>query len=210
MKISIHTLAKLNVSSIADAIEEIAREHDSIASGIIGPSFSTSGPGPGWSKQHDCHDYARRALSGDYGAGSYIDSSDGREATLNDEDEIEWSDESVVEIELPTVEQALEDMETWEILRNEAANYGVDQSEIDELTETIDQCQEIIAEIKSAKDGAGEDAYLWLHDSGDCILWESEEDSENDNGSRAIERWSLSKAQRDALIETTTLVDCNA
>jgi hypothetical protein len=138
MKISIHTLGKLNVSSIADAIEEIAREHDSIASGIIGPSFSTSGPGSGWSKQHDCHDYARRALGGDYGAGSYIDSGDGREATLNDDDEIEWSEESAVEIELPSIEEALNNPEEWAIIKRDAASYGVAQYYIRDIIQAIE------------------------------------------------------------------------
>lgn len=138
MKISTHTLSKLTVNSIAEAIEEIAREHDSIASGIIGPSFSTSGPGSGWSKQHDCHDYARRALIGDYGACSYIDSSNGREATLNDDEEIEWSEESVVEIELPSIEEALRNPEEWAIIKRDAASYGVDQDDIDEIAEAIE------------------------------------------------------------------------
>ena len=208
-----HSIRKLSIrnitASISTMIEEYAKESDSVASGVIGPSFSCSGPGSGWQTNHDVTDYAERALSDDYGALSYIDSSDGREATLED-GEVVWSEESVVEIELPTVEQALEDMETWKIIKKEAANYGVDQSEIDELDETITSCQEIIAEITEAKKNAGDHAYLWLHDSGDCILWESEEDSEDDDGSRAVTRWSLSKAQRDALIETTSLVDCNA
>lgn len=137
MKISIHTISKINVTTIAAAIEAIAAEHDTIASGVIGPSFSTSGPGSGWSKQHDCHDYARRALSADYGAVSYIDSSDGREATMNDDEELEWSDESVVEIELPSVEEALEDPAAAKIIIDQAADYGADDDEIEELKNKI-------------------------------------------------------------------------
>lgn len=124
MKISINTLRKLSATSIADAIEKIAQEHDSIASGIIGPSFATSGPGPGWCKQYDVSDYAKRAMADDYGATSYIDSADGREATLNDDGEVEWSDESVVEIEMPSVEEALENPDEFAILAKSAADYG--------------------------------------------------------------------------------------
>lgn len=137
MKISINTLRKLSATSIADAIEKIAQEHDSIASGIIGPSFATSAPGPGWSKQYDVSDYAKRALADDYGATSYIDSEDGREATLNDAGEIEWSDESVVEVELPSVEQALENPDEFAILARAAADFG-NKEEWEALIEKIE------------------------------------------------------------------------
>lgn len=55
-------------------------------------------------------------------------------------------------------------------------------------------------EILSAKASAGDDTYLWLHDSGDCILWQSEEDSINDDGTHAVDRWQVGKEVADELI----------
>jgi hypothetical protein len=51
-----------------------------------------------------------------------------------------------------------------------------------------------IIEHKAAIDG-----FLWAHDSGDVILWSSEEDSLDDSGVRAIGRWQLTVDEMDAL-----------
>ena len=102
--------------SVRAAILEWAEGSDDTASGVIGPEFSTSGPGPGWSKAHDESDFARRALSPDYGALYYIDADDGRLAeradgmidTDDEPGEVEWTSESVVRLECPSVEDAVE------------------------------------------------------------------------------------------------------
>lgn len=67
-----------------------------------------------------------------------------------------------------------------------------------------------ITEIIEAKTTAGESAYLWLQaDAGDCILWTSEEVSENDNGSKAVGRWTLTAEESDELIETGEVDEIN-
>lgn len=67
-----------------------------------------------------------------------------------------------------------------------------------------------IAEILDAKRQAGPDAFLWLQaDVGDCILWESEADSENDDGSRALGRWVLNPEECDDLLETGEVDESN-
>jgi hypothetical protein len=53
----------------------------------------------------------------------------------------------------------------------------------------------VVREVYDAWEAEGPDAFLWLHTSGDCILWACEKDSIDDNGSRAIERWQLTQKQ---------------
>ena len=55
-------------------------------------------------------------------------------------------------------------------------------------------------DILEAKKAAGPDAFLWLHDSGDCILWPSEDVSDGDDGSEAIGRWRVDEPTRIALL----------
>ena len=55
-------------------------------------------------------------------------------------------------------------------------------------------------EIIAAKRDAGEGAYLWVHDSGDVILWPSEAASFNDDGVHAIGRWQVDGPTADRLI----------
>ena len=169
MKISVKNL----IGTIKETIEELCSESDTIASGVIGPSFSTSGPGSGWSRQHDACDYAERALSDEYGVLYYIDSADGRRAELDSDGEMEWSDESVVEIILPTIEEALEDPVATASLLADAANYGADEDEIESLKGKIAQPYEIsdgmVTEYASTLEEAAqiaEDWYGFLADDG--------------------------------------------
>lgn len=110
MKLTIAEIRKH--STIAKAIEAKAASSDSIASGIIGSEFATSGPGPGYSRQHTTSDYARRAIED--GCLSYIDSADGREATIDKDGDLVWSDETVVELVAPDLDDVDANLETVE------------------------------------------------------------------------------------------------
>jgi hypothetical protein len=66
-----------------------------------------------------------------------------------------------------------------------------------------------VREIAAAKADAGAGAYLWLHWSGDCILWPTEEDSIEDDGQQAIGRWQLDDDQA-AELTTLDVVDDHA
>jgi hypothetical protein len=60
-----------------------------------------------------------------------------------------------------------------------------------------------IEEIISAKSESGENAYLWLQTAvGDCILWPTQDASENEDSTDAIGRCKLTVDEANALIET--------
>ncbi len=111
--------------TVEAAIHAQCGEDSDHAAGVVGSSFSTSGPGPGWSRTHDECDFARRALS--EGAQGYIDATDGRVATLEEADEdddtqdcitdgsgdptlyhIVWSEGSEIELVCPSEADALD------------------------------------------------------------------------------------------------------
>jgi hypothetical protein len=58
-----------------------------------------------------------------------------------------------------------------------------------------------MAEAVKARNNVDGDPVLYVHDSGDVILWANEDDAENDDGSRALERWSVSPECAEALAE---------
>lgn len=60
-----------------------------------------------------------------------------------------------------------------------------------------------IDEILDAKINSGENAYLWLHSAeGDCILWPTQDASENEDSADEIGRWQLAVDETKELIET--------
>jgi|GEM_PF-2324992 len=60
-----------------------------------------------------------------------------------------------------------------------------------------------IEEILSAKVTSGENAYLWLRSAeGDCILWPTQDASENEDSADEIGRWQLTVDEANELIET--------
>jgi hypothetical protein len=56
--------------------------------------------------------------------------------------------------------------------------------------------------IITAKRNCGPGSYLWVHTSGDVILWSDEDSSVNDNGAHAVERWDVDTETVDALIDS--------
>lgn len=46
---------------------------------------------------------------------------------------------------------------------------------------------------------AGRDAVLYVHDSGDVILWHDSESAENDDGRDAVDRWQVGPETVEAL-----------
>lgn len=80
----------IRYGGVREAIAAWCEASGDTACGVVGPSFATSGPGSGWSREHDSQDFAVRAV--EEGGLYYLDLDDGRlvkseEATLDDE----WS-----------------------------------------------------------------------------------------------------------------------
>lgn len=68
----------------------------------------------------------------------------------------------------------------------------------------------MVRAILAAKAAAGPGAYLWLHSSGDCILWPSEGDSVDDDGRRAVGRWMVQTRWEAEELTATGAVDEHA
>lgn len=60
-----------------------------------------------------------------------------------------------------------------------------------------------IEEIVSSKKSSGDNAYLWLQSTdGDCILWPTQDASENEDSADEIGRWQLTVGETEELIAT--------
>lgn len=94
-------------------------------------------------------------------------------------------------------------LEWW--ITNDETDY--DQEEVNEALDAVDITSELVDDIIEKKRDT--DGFLWLHDSGDCILWPDSDAAENDDGSEAIERWKLSDDDMELLRESGQ-VDENA
>lgn len=99
--------------SVDGALHAHCASSSDTLSGEVGPTFATSGPGSGWTKKYGASDFAARAM--EEGAVYYLNADNGRVAYAPDwEDdeyageEIEWTEESMVRIECPRIEDAIE------------------------------------------------------------------------------------------------------
>lgn len=60
-----------------------------------------------------------------------------------------------------------------------------------------------IEQILTQKSNSGENAYLWLQSADrDCILWPTQDASENEDSADEIGRWELTVDEASELIET--------
>lgn len=59
-------------------------------------------------------------------------------------------------------------------------------------------------EIIESKNQAGDNAFLWLHNNGLCVLWPSEKEylANTDDLSQAIESWTLNKEDVEDMFDT--------
>lgn len=205
--VSINLSDVVKHGGVEQAILAWASESDDTSSGVIGSSFSCSGPGIGWQKNHDASCYAERALDAGYGALYYLDETDGRLASMTDveteyaivdasgeylstgerspasdealtwdseseadeyledgyegeretdrvvclsQPEVEWSDESVVELVCPDVDDALENPEQVAEMAEAVIQYHgpmSDKAEWKKLIESIKDAAEALSDV---------------------------------------------------------------
>lgn len=89
-------------------------------------------------------------------------------------------------------------------------NAGADEAGFptrDQAVEAWRESHTILQAIIDQKHEAGEDAYLWMHCSGDVILWPNEQSSENDDGAHAIARWTVGAETVEDLIDSGEVDD---
>lgn len=166
-----HVVIDLDDVRAAGGVEQAllawSENSDTTTSGVVGSSFSTSGPGPGWTKNHDEDDYSRRAFA--ECALYYLDASDGRlrEAESTDDEATDdndvyadigggtyrvgdWSDESVVRVDVPEIEDALAHPELVAAMAQSVIDYHgpeSDRAEWKKLIESIRAAAEAVEDI---------------------------------------------------------------
>jgi len=132
--------------SVTEAVRAAVRDRGNTlladSSALGGQTFATSGPGSGWTRTFDAGDYASAAIGQDVAASGgnpsdseAIDPEDGRvargvapEADEDWDGSVEWSDESIVEVVCPEVEDALEYPETVAKIAEAVIDYHGDRS----------------------------------------------------------------------------------
>jgi len=139
-----------NNGRVIDALKSYCEDSSDVSCGVVGPAFTTSGPGSGYSIQHDVTDFARRAMEG--GALYYLDTDDGRLAyapdwtdDLYNGQEIKWSDKSVVILECPSVEDTIEHPEITAEMAETVIRYK--SSNANEWLQLISSIQDVAEKI---------------------------------------------------------------
>ena len=110
ISISIHDVHSAG-NNLRRAILDLAEISD-WASGEIGDNFDNPGVG----------EFAARALADDFGADYYVDCEDGRAATLDEDGDVVWTEDSVVELLCPDVTEAIEYPEALRVMAEESAH----------------------------------------------------------------------------------------
>lgn len=148
----------VRAGGVRAALQAWCDESDMTAGGVVGPAFGTSGPGSGWSRTHDEDDFARRALAADYGAAYYLDTTDGRLAQMVDTEdeggetsqEVEWSDDSVVCLLCPEIDDAIAHPEMVAEMAQAVIDYHgprSDRAEWKKLIQSIRDAADALADI---------------------------------------------------------------